>query len=145
MAQSDTQPPTPSQLQHVLPTRLHLEGGLPPFKTACEFTLEVNLEAPPFLRMECVDQNLAYVLVDPFAIMADYQPQFSDSHWEAVGLRADDKPLLLAIVNFSQGLPQATVNLAAPLLINPATGKGMQVVLENAVQYSVRHRLLKDE
>lgn len=127
-----------------VPPLLHFAGGLPPFADAREFALVVEPDAPPFLRMECVNKDLAYVLIDPFALEKDYRPQFSDADFRAVGLGADGKPLVLAIVNFSRGMKEATANLAGPLLVNPATGKARQVVLENAATYSARHRLLKD-
>jgi flagellar assembly factor FliW len=144
MVQPDPQPQPHPQAPDSSPARIHLPGGLPPFKDACEFNVLICLDAPPFLRIECVDKKLGWTLVNPFAVVAGYQPHFSDADWHAVGLGPQDKPLVLAIVNFSQGAQQATVNLIGPLLINPATGAGKQVVLENASSYSARHRLLQD-
>ncbi|MGD0088969.1 MAG: flagellar assembly protein FliW [Planctomycetota bacterium] len=139
---SQAQPPAPTP--DTSPARIHLLGGLPPFNDACDFTLLICVEAPPFLTLQCVDKKLAWTLVNPFLIVENYAPHFSEADWQAVGLAPQDKPLVLAIVNLREGVQRATINLIGPLLINPATGRGKQVVIENASAYSPRHRLLQD-
>src|SRR5579864_9396400 len=99
-----------------VPKQLHFPGGLAPFVKARTYRLYVEVDSPPFLRMECTSTDLAFVLIDPYAINPDYRPEFSDSDVAEVELRPSDKPLILAIVNLSRGVKQATVNLAGPLL-----------------------------
>ncbi len=127
----------------VLPTRVHFAGGLTPFATAKNFALRADTSVAPFLRLVCEDLELAFVLIDPFSLMEEYKPEFFETDIEELKLKPDDKPLVLSIVNLSRGVEQATANFAGPLLINPATGEGRQVVLVNAGRYSVRHRLLQ--
>jgi len=143
MLAAQTKPKAPSETKPQLPARLFLSDGIPPLKQACEFTLLVEEKAPPFLRMECVILNLCYVLIDPFLILPEYAPEFSDASCEEVGLSATDKPLVLAIVNFSRGVEHATANLVGPLLVHPHTGKAKQVILQNAGHYSARFKLLR--
>jgi len=130
--------------QLVLPSRLHLIGGLRPFTQAADFDLYVETDAPPFLRIEAVSVNLAYVLVEPMVVWSNYVPDFVATDLDEVGITPDQPPLVLAIVNLSKGPEQATANLAGPLLINPSTGKGKQVVLQNAMRYSCRQSLLAE-
>lgn len=125
----------------LVPQQLYFAAGLPPFVDARTYRLHVEEDAPAFLRMECIDTELAFVLIDPFAVSGQYRPEFSDKDIEELELQSADKPLVLAIVNLSRGVREATVNLAGPLLINPKNGKGKQVVLVNAAQYSVRQSL----
>lgn len=132
-----------TEIRSPFPQRLVLKDGLPPLKQACEFTLSAEDDAPPFLRIESVNLNLSYIVVDPFLLLPDYAPEFSDADCDEIGLSSADKPLVLSIVNFSQGAENATVNLIGPLLVHPQTGKAKQAVLMNAGSYSARHKLLQ--
>jgi flagellar assembly factor FliW len=131
-----------NQPEFVLPKFIHLAGGLPPFVNACRFALSEETNAPPFFRIRCTTMELSYVVIDPFVIVPDYAPEFSDANLSELEITADVRPLLLSIVNFSRGLGDVTINLTGPLLINPKTGNGKQVIIENAMKYSTRHNLL---
>jgi flagellar assembly factor FliW len=141
MMNSTMMAPAPVIAVSTIPAQLHFSGGLAPFLEARTYRLFVEADAPPFLRMECVDKDLAFVLVDPFAVIPDYRPAFCEKDVAELGLKPSDKPLILAIVNLSRGIRHATLNVAGPLLINVADGRSKQVVLDNAAQYSVRHPL----
>ena len=126
------------------PARIFLPSGLPPFDAAHEFVLRMEEQAPPFFRIECVSMDLAYVLIDPFLIGAGYEPDFFESDFADIGLPLTETPLILSIVNLSRGVDQATVNLVGPLIVHPRSGKGKQVVLQNASCYSSKHLLLHE-
>lgn len=143
MLATQEKPKSVIEIRPQLPERLLLRDGLPPRKQACEFTLYAEPEAPPFLRIECVNLDLSYILIDPFLILPEYAPEFSDADCEEIGLAASDKPLVLAIVNFSRGAEHATANLVGPLLVHPRTGKATQAILMNAGNYSARFKLLQ--
>ena len=123
------------------PRIISFPGGLPPFEKALRFALSDQKDAPPFQRLDCLDLELAFVVIDSFAVLEGYAPAFSDADLEALKITPAISPTVLSIVNLSRGAASATVNLAGPLLINPETNCGRQVVLENASEYSVRHRL----
>jgi flagellar assembly factor FliW len=132
----------PVSPEAVLPPTLEVAGGLPPFVNAVRFTLTPETNAPPFFRIRCTTMDLSYVVIDPFIPTPDYAPEFSDADLTELGITADITPIVLAIVNFSRGAEEVTLNLTGPLLINPKTGKSKQVVLENATKYSTKHKLL---
>ena len=137
-------PPRPASVRAaVLPTSVQFAGGLAPFENAKHFALRPDASIAPFLRMNCNDADLSFVLIDPFSLLEEYKPEFFETDIEELKLKPEDKPLVLSIVNLSRGVDQATANLAGPLLINPVTGDGRQVVLVNANRYSVRQRLLQ--
>lgn len=123
-----------------LPKELHVLGGLYPFPSE-RFQVKVEDDAPPFLRLEAVDADLAFHVLDPFVVLPDYAPQIPDDDDAALELQSADETRLLAIVNLTRGAANATVNLASPIVVNLRTGKAKQVILHNAVQYEVRHRL----
>lgn len=124
-----------------LPSRLDFQEGLQPFSSPLLFDLTLVEDAPPFLRMDCTSQDLAYILVDPFIILEEYRPDVPDADLRAIGLKEGEPPLMFAIVNIRRGVENATLNLAGPLLIHPRTGRAKQTVLLNAAKYSCRHRL----
>ncbi|GER21631.1 hypothetical protein NCCP1664_01280 [Zafaria cholistanensis] len=77
-----------------------------------------------------------------FALSADlvpgYAPQLSGPQLSAVSAPDTEGLQLLVVVNPSQGGP--TVNLLAPLVLNPRTGQGSQPVLASG-DWPLRHRL----
>jgi len=123
-----------------LPQELHVEGGLYPFSSE-RFSVKMEEEAPPFLRLEAADADLAFHVLDPFIILDDYAPELPEEDDAALDLQGPEETRLLAIVNLTRGAANATVNLAAPIVVNTRTGRAKQVILHNAAQYEVRHRL----
>lgn len=124
-----------------LPLKIKLLGGLHPF--LCErFTLSAETECPPFLRMDAEGEDLAFHLVDPFLVLPGYEPELSTEDDRELDLRGPGEAMLLSLVNLSRGAPAATLNLAAPIVVNMRTKAGKQAVLHNASAYSVRHPLL---
>lgn len=123
-----------------LPMVLELSGGLRPF--LCErYELSAVEDAPPFLRLTAVEEDLAFHLVDPFLVLPDYRPEISDTEDQLLDIQRPEETLVLSIVNLSEGHEKATVNLAAPIVVNIRTGRGKQVILANASEFGVRHQL----
>jgi flagellar assembly factor FliW len=117
---------------------IHFDG-LPGFERARRFVLLDHDRGSPFGWLVCVDTpDLGFVVTDPRNFFPDYRPQLAPGHWCRV--EADEKtPLeMLAIVGVREG--EVSLNLAAPLVVNPANRKGAQVILEPC-DYSTRERL----
>jgi flagellar assembly factor FliW len=125
-----------------LPEKLFFTEGLAPFTNARRYNLYTDKEAPPLLRMECETTDLAYVLIDPFVVFPEYEPEFSDADF--IDLKIEEDPLILAIVNLSRGVDHASMNLLGPLLINTRTGASRQALIQNPQAYTSRHRLFKE-
>lgn len=123
-----------------LPMSLTMPGGLNPFGCK-QFTLAAVEDAPPFLRLEAEDRDLVFHLLDPFLVLAEYEPEISDEDENELDLLRGEETLILAIVNLN-GSGAPTVNLSAPLVINLRTGLGKQAILANAAKYAVRHSIV---
>ena len=123
--------------------KILIVGGLPPFENATRFFIHPKHQSPPFVRIECEDQDLSFLLVDPFLLDCGYKPEFFDADFGDVGLQPGATPLILAIVNLNRGIELASCNLVGPILLDPVTGKGKQVVLKNATNYSSRQPIFK--
>lgn len=131
-----------TKLSAVLPRKLHVIGGLPPYAEAVEFDLFLDEQYRPLLSIESTSIDLAYVVVDPTFVFRNYAPVVAAADLQEVGLQPGDERLLLTIVNLSRGVENATTNLAGPLLVNPKTGNAKQIVPSNAQTFSCRQPLL---
>ena len=101
----------------------------------------LSKDSPFFFLQSIQEENVGFVLINPFAFYPDYEFDFSAEESAALGIKAPEQEIaVFCIVNASQGLKDATVNLLAPLTLNTATGAGRQVVL-NDKRYSIRQPL----
>ena len=73
--------------------------------------------------------NVRLFVIPPQAYFPTYAPDASEQVREALGMDATSQPVLLAVVTPGEGEP-TTVNLLAPIVVNPATGAAAQVVLD---------------
>ena len=84
--------------------------------------LYLNEDDDSMLLLQSVEEcKVGFVLINPFLLCPDYSPELT--------------PEELAC-NYLEN----TVNLKSPLVINPQTRRGIQVILENS-PYGYRHEL----
>ena len=76
------------------------------------------------------DPGLRFLVVPPAPFFPDYAPEVDDDVASELGFGAADDVLLLVVLNAGDSLATTTANLAAPLLVNHATRRGGQVVLD---------------
>jgi len=88
--------------------------------------------------------EVAFTLAYPFAFFADYAPEIPDADIEDLGATKPEDVLVMVIANVPERFKDTTVNLKAPVLFNPHTRKGRQVILQDD-RYTTRHRLFKAE
>jgi flagellar assembly factor FliW len=120
---------------------LQFPNGILGFEQIKQFVLLSNAEEEPFRWLQVVDDpSLAFVVVSPFVVLADYQPDISPDDVRYLGLSSPEDALLFNIVTIRPN-GRSTVNLKGPIVINRHTLKGKQVILCNASKYSVQHPL----
>jgi flagellar assembly factor FliW len=93
----------------------------------------------PFLILRSIEPSLEFPLIHPSSLSLDYR--FDAGPEVLAALEADSTfPLVpLLIVTVRDRLEKITVNLQGPLLLNPLSAKGLQLVVE---EYPLRHPLL---
>jgi flagellar assembly factor FliW len=122
-------------------SELRLPIGLLGFEHIKDYVLLANPEEEPFGWLQVRgDDSLAFVVIDPFLFVPNYQPDIPQADVEFLGLKKPNDAALLNIVTI-HGPHKATVNLKGPVVINRHTHIGKQVVLVNAADYSVHHPL----
>ena len=120
---------------------VRMPTGLLGFEAIREYTLTFHPEEAPFGWLEARDgSGLAFVVVDPFLVVPEYRPDIPPPDVALLGLKGPEDALLLNIVTI-HGPQKATVNLKGPVVINRHTWVGKQVVIGNAIEYSVQHPL----
>jgi flagellar assembly factor FliW len=76
--------------------------------------------------------SLRFVVMPPAPFFPDYQPEVSEADVEALGDLCDAELQLLVIVSVEAGIADATANLLAPIVFEPASGRAVQLVLDDA-------------
>lgn len=114
--------------------------GLPPEINRFEL-LALAPDSPFYFLKSLQDENVGFILVNPFFFFPEYEFDLPDEEAQALGLSSLEEVAVFCIVNASQGLKCATVNLLAPVVVNVTTGEARQVVLVDS-RYSLRHPLL---
>jgi len=121
--------------------------GMPGFESNLQFLL---LQAPdnvPFYFLQAVDdQELAFVLTDPFYFYPEYAFDLSDAVSKELEISnpADVKVWSVVTLNSNEGLNAATINLLAPIILNKNTRRAKQIVLIEST-YSTKHVLIQAE
>jgi len=124
---------------------VRLPMGLLGFERLKDYLLIADPEEEPFGRLKATgDAAIAFVVLNPFLIVPDYQPDIPQADVEFLGLKKAQDAMLLNIVTVHKS-GQATMNLKGPIVINRNTGVGKQVVIANGAEYSVQHPLLVSE
>ncbi len=79
-------------------------------------------------------EDLQFVVVPPAPFFPDYTPEIGDEVVTELGIAPEDAGdvLVLLVVRAGASLADTTVNLRAPLVVNPATRRASQVILEDA-------------
>lgn len=103
--------------------------------------LRMNDEDDSILLMLSVEESkIVFVLINPFFLTPDYSPVLAPE--ELACLESEDSGELsyYAICVVQNDYLENTVNLKCPLVINPKTRHGIQVILKDSA-YGYRHKL----
>lgn len=117
----------------------HFPKGIPGFEYETEFAV-IKVEEGPFSYLQSLKTvNLSFLLTDPFLFLPQYE--FELHKTEAAELEIKENVSVRVIVTLRDKLEETTLNLLAPIVLNPDNRKGKQVVLHHS-PYSTRHMLL---
>ena len=83
---------------------------------------------------------LAFVAMDPFALMPDYAPGLQPQELKELGVQDSQELGFYVLCVVKKPVDQSTVNLKCPVAIHPETRVARQVILETDA-YEMRHPL----
>lgn len=97
--------------------------------------------------LQSIDEpEFALPVINPLTVESDYNPMVEDELLKSLGAM-EEAPLVLSVLTVPQDITKMTVNLKAPLVINPISLKGCQLIVEDE-KYLVRqpiYDILKGE
>ena len=84
--------------------------------------------------------TLAFILMDPFSLQADYSPELRPAELAALGVSESCELCYYVMCVVKNPVASSTVNLKCPVAIHPDTRISAQVILETG-SYEMRHLL----
>lgn len=116
-------------------TPVTFTAPMPGLENVHDFTLRNIDSAPGLFALESGSSPVRLFLADAAVFVPGYTPPLPGSALEALELGDGEAPQVLVVVNHS---PTATtVNLMAPIVLNPATRRCTQLVLDGK-EYPLR-------
>lgn len=119
--------------------------GILGFEEVHKFAL-LDTEDPesPFKWIQCVDRpELAFALINPFAVKKDYDFEIRDEIADTLHIEDASHVLVFSIVVVPEDSAKISMNLKAPIILNTRNKKAVQVVLDTD-KYTVRHYILDE-
>ncbi|MDR1639450.1 MAG: flagellar assembly protein FliW [Clostridiales bacterium] len=118
------------------------DEGLPGFPECKQFiVLLENKEEDTFSWLQSTDDgDLAFALINIYNVMPEYNPLVRNEEVAGLGDMSDNNLLVYNVVVIPDDIKQMRANLRAPIVINPTTKKGKQVILDND-EYELKYRI----
>jgi flagellar assembly factor FliW len=121
---------------------IEMRGGLLGFPDMTRFALiKMNNEGLVYRLQSLESEAVNFVVVPAMPFFPNYSPVVDDDVADRFNLAAGADVLVLLIVTLGESFKQSTVNLMAPVLLDPARQVAEQVIIENA-DLSVRAPLM---
>lgn len=116
--------------------------GLYGFEGLRRFVLVTIEGVTPWQWLQSVeDGDIAFLVLDPCFVDKNYSPSISPNDLNVIGYDQTTHgvaPSCLVIAVVPDDIHRMTVNLRAPLVFNPFTRKGVQVILDDD-RYLIKH------
>ncbi len=88
------------------------------------------------------DKNFGLVLTNPFWFKADYEFELPDMCLKQLGDKRDMR--VFVTVTLAAAPQDITVNLLGPIVLNPATSIGFQILVADK-GYTTKHKLMSSD
>lgn len=108
--------------------------------------LNDGADQSPFRCLQSIDESgLAFIVLDPCSVRPDYEISIDENLTELLSIKDADisDVVVLSIAVVPDDVKNMSVNLKAPIIINAASRRGAQYIVDGA-DYGVRH-LISDE
>ena len=123
---------------------MRFPDGSPGFESCRQWVVLAAEDQTPLRRLHAIDgADASFLAVDPRSVVEAYRCELTEADRQRLGADTDTPLVWLALV-MAEPSGALTVNLRAPIVINPRTMLGQQVLPLNSV-YPLRHVLLEAE
>lgn len=122
---------------------INFQSGIIGFENYKQFMIIHDAEVPDakVVWLQSIDEpDLAIPIMNPLTVKEDYNPIVEDELFKNIGEmdEKDGEMLVFVTLTVPTDITKMTVNLKAPIIINPITLKGCQIVVDNE-DYLVRY------
>ncbi|MDR1539809.1 MAG: flagellar assembly protein FliW [Clostridiales bacterium] len=124
---------------------IDFDEGLPGFPENKKFiVLLENQEEDTFCWLQSIDDgDLAFALINIYNVIPEYNPLVRSEEVAALGDFSENNLLVYNVVVIPDDIKQMRANLRAPIVINPDTKKGKQVILDNE-EYEMKYKIFDE-
>ena len=118
------------------------EEGIPGFPEEKQFALIPFGKNTPFMILQSTEaKQIGFVLALPYTFKPDYAFDLSKQDVETLKIEKQEDIITYAIITLKDTLPNSTMNLLAPIIINTKTRQGRQIVLNENNQALLHYPL----
>lgn len=97
------------------------------------------------MYLQSIDnENLSFVLIDPFVIINKYNPNVNDDDLKELKVNNETGLRFLLVAIITKDIQNSVVNLKSPIALNPELKIAKQVILEN-LEYPLRYQVFNNE
>jgi flagellar assembly factor FliW len=123
--------------------KINFPQGLFGFEEFKEYIL-MDAEPRPFFWLQSVDdQEIAFILINPFLFRPDYEVNINNEELGEIEINEPENALIFVIITIPQDGGSMTANLQGPLVINKEKMTGMQAVLSDA-RWKTKHDIISE-
>lgn len=77
------------------------------------------------------EPGMAMPIINPFEILEEYNPIVNDELLETLGEYKEEDLMLFLTIRVPEDITQMTINQKGPIIVNPDTKKGCQIIVES--------------
>lgn len=116
--------------------------GIPGFEEHRRFIILRPDQELPFSYLQSIDEGeLSFLMTNPFLFYENYEFELSKQDQRELAIQSEQDVTVWVMVSVKQTLQDATLNLMAPVIMNPREKLGKQAVLQGT-PYKTKHLLL---
>jgi flagellar assembly factor FliW len=136
--------PAPVEAEITVSETVTFPAGIPGFEGCRKWVVLAAEGQTPLRRLHAVEgAEASFLALDPRQVLEGYRCELSDADRARIGADANTSLLWLALVSV-EASGAVSVNLRAPIVINPKTMMGQQVLPHDCL-YPLRHVLVEAE
>ncbi len=133
------------EIEYTKDELLTFPKGLFGFEEEQSFLLLPFSDAGTLFSLQSVrTPELAFTLMHPFSLAADYAPVLREEELETLDVKQSEDLYYYVLCTVKNPAGESTINMKCPLAINPDTRRGMQVILDDDT-WEMRHKLSEFE
>ncbi|PIE76934.1 MAG: flagellar assembly protein FliW [Clostridiales bacterium] len=124
---------------------IKMPKGFYGFPDSVEFVLigEMTVEFPFVWLQSISEEDVCFILTDPFLFVEDYNFEIDDEVTEKLNIKSVEDVQVFTTVVINRNIEESTINLKSPIIINQNDRLAEQVVID--ADYPYKRKLFKDK